>query len=397
MIPDCGVVLAAGEGTRLRPLTHNRPKPMLPAANRPILEYVLETLVEAGVSELVLVVGYKRDRVQEHFGPTFRDVPIRYVVQEKQLGSGHALLQAREAVDEPMLVVNGDRVIEPDMVRAVAERYGETGRATMAVLEHPEAHTYGAVRLDGERVVELVEKPTAGQYRLINAGVYAFGSAMFETVDETPREEGELGLTEALVRRIEEGIAVEGVLVDGLWADATFPWDLLDLSREVLREGRVSEDERQPSVYVSKRARVHETATLQAPVVVGPDCEVGPGAVVGPNVALGRNVTLGANSTVVGSVLDADTRVGAGSTLVETVTGQDVHLGAGTVVAGGPADVVLDERVFQGQDLGAVFADRVRAGGCVSTEPGALVGTGATIGTGVVVRGRVPVDAEVVR
>jgi glucose-1-phosphate thymidylyltransferase len=397
MIPDCGVVLAAGEGTRLRPLTHNRPKPMLPAANRPILEYVLETLVEAGVSELVLVVGYKRDRVQEHFGPTFRDVPIRYVVQEKQLGSGHALLQAREAVDEPMLVVNGDRVIEPEMVRAVAERYGETGRATMAVLEHPEAHTYGAVRLDGERVVELVEKPTAGQYRLINAGVYAFGSAMFETVDETPREEGELGLTEALVRRIEEGIAVEGVLVDGLWADATFPWDLLDLSREVLREGRVSEDERQPSVYVSKRARVHETATLQAPVVVGPDCEVGPGAVVGPNVALGRNVTLGANSTVVGSVLDADTRVGAGSTLVETVTGQDVHLGAGTVVAGGPADVVLDERVFQGQDLGAVFADRVRAGGCVSTEPGALVGTGATIGTGVVVRGRVPVDAEVVR
>jgi glucose-1-phosphate thymidylyltransferase len=122
MIPECGVVLAAGEGTRLRPLTHNRPKPMLPAANRPILEHVLETLVEAGVTELVLVVGYKRDRVQEHFGPTFQDIPIRYVVQEKQLGSGHALLQAREAVDEPMLVVNGDRVIEPEMVRAVASR-----------------------------------------------------------------------------------------------------------------------------------------------------------------------------------------------------------------------------------------------------------------------------------
>jgi glucose-1-phosphate thymidylyltransferase len=370
---------------------------MLPAANRPILEHVLETLVEAGVTELVLVVGYKRDRVQEHFGPTFRDVPIRYVVQEKQLGSGHALLQAREAIDEPMLVVNGDRVIEPEMVQAVASRYEATGRPTLAVLEHPEAHTYGAVSIDGERVVEIVEKPTAGQYRLINAGVYAFGPSMFETIQQTPRDEGELGLTEALVRRIEEGMDVEGVLVDGLWADATFPWDLLELSREVLREGRVAEDERHPSVFVSRTARVHDSATLQGPVVVGPDCEVGPGVVVGPNVALGRNVTLGANTTVVGSVLDADTRVGPGSTLVETVAGQDVHLGAGTVVAGGPADVVLDERVFQGQELGAVFADRVRGGGCVSADPGALVGTGATLGTGVVVRGRVPAGAEVVR
>lgn len=397
MMPDCGVVLAAGEGTRLHPLTHNRPKPMLPAANRPILEHVLETLVDAGVTELVLVVGYKRDRVQEHFGPTFRDVPIRYVVQGKQLGSGHALLQACEVVDGPMLVVNGDRVIETEMVRAVAERYEATGEATLAVLEHPEAHTYGAVRLDGERVVELVEKPTAGEYRLINAGVYAFGPSMFETVDDTPRDEGELGLTEALVRRIEDGGSVEGVLVDGLWADATFPWDLLELSREVLREGRVSEDERHPSVHVSRTARVHDSATLQGPVVVGPDCEVGPGAVVGPNVALGRNVTVGANATIVGSVLDADTRVGAGSTLVETVTGQDVHLGAGTVVSGGPADVVLDERVFPGQDLGAVFADRVRSGGGVTADPGALVGTGATIGSGVVVGGRVPADAEVVR
>jgi glucose-1-phosphate thymidylyltransferase len=370
---------------------------MLPATNRPILEHVLETLVDAGVEELVLVVGYKRDRVQEHFGPTFRDVPIRYVVQRKQLGSGHALLQAREEVDGSMLVVNGDRVIEPEMVRAVASRYEETGEATLAVLEHPEAHTYGAVRLEDDQVVELVEKPMAGEYRLINAGIYAFGPTMFETVEETPREAGELALTEAIVGRIGAGVPVQGVLVEGLWADATFPWDLLELSREVLREGRVTEDERHPSVFVSKRARVHDSAVLQGPVVVGPDCEVGPGAVVGPNVALGRNVTVGANSTVVGSVLDADTRVGPGSTLVDTVTGQDVHLGAGTVVPGGPADVVLEGRVFPGEALGAVFADRVRAGGGVTADPGTLVGTSASIGNGVVVSGRIATDAEVVR
>ncbi|MBO4249570.1 nucleotidyltransferase family protein, partial [Halomicrobium sp. IBSBa] len=102
---DTAVVLAAGEGTRLRPLTRNRPKPMLPAANRPILEHVFDALVEAGIEKLVAVVGYKRDRVQDHFGPTYRGVPISYVSQTKQLGSGHALLQARSAVDGPVLVM----------------------------------------------------------------------------------------------------------------------------------------------------------------------------------------------------------------------------------------------------------------------------------------------------
>jgi glucose-1-phosphate thymidylyltransferase len=370
---------------------------MLPAANRPILEHVLETLVTAGVAELILVVGYKRNRVQEHFGPTFQDIPIRYVVQEKQLGSGHALLQVRNEVDEPMLVVNGDRVIEPEMVRAVASRHEATGNASLAVLEHPAAHTYGAVRIDSSRVTELVEKPMAGEYRLINAGIYAFAPTIFDIIKETPRDAGELALTDALIGRIEAEVPVEGVPVQGIWADATYPWDLLKLSREVLREGRVSEGERHVSVYVSQTARIHDTATLQGPVVVGPDCEVGPGTVIGPDVALGQNVTVGANSTVVESVLDADTRVGPGSTLIETVTGQDVTLGAGTTVSGGPADVVLDERVFPGQDLGAVFADRVRSAGGVTADPGTLVGTGADIAPGVVVSGRIPTDAEVVR
>jgi glucose-1-phosphate thymidylyltransferase len=150
-------------------------------------------------------------------------------------------------------------------------------------------------------------------------------------------------------------------------------------------------------VYVSASARVHGTATLQSPVVVGDDCEVGAGAVVGPNVALGRNVTVGANATVVDSVIDTDTRVGVASTLVGTVTGENVDLGAGTVVPGGPGDVTLEDRVFRDRDLGAVFADRVRTGGRVAADPGALVGPGAHLHTGVTVGGRVGAGVEVTR
>jgi glucose-1-phosphate thymidylyltransferase len=370
---------------------------MLPAANRPILEHVLETLVEAGVSRLVVVVGYKRDRVQEHFGPTFRDVPIDYVVQDKQLGSGHAVMQARTTVDGPVLVLNGDRVIEPSMVEAVARRFATTGSPALALLEHPRAHTYGAVRLDGDRVVDLVEKPAEGAFRLINAGIYAVDEVLFDRLETTPRTEGELGLTEALAAHVDDGGRLEGVMTDGLWADATYPWDMLVLSRAILETGRILHPEARTSVHVAPSASVHETAVLEAPVVVGPDCEIGPGVALGPHAAVGRNVTVGANATILNSLVDADSRVGAGSTLIDCVTGQDVALGAGTTVAGGPAEVALDGRIFHSEDLGAVFGDRVRVDGAVTAEPGALVGPEATIESGVVVDGYVQRGARVVR
>ncbi|MFC6940268.1 sugar phosphate nucleotidyltransferase [Salinirubellus sp. GCM10025818] len=396
MTIETGVVLAAGEGTRLRPMTHNRPKPMLPAANRPILEHVLDALVDAGVSELVLVVGYKRDRVQDHVGPTYRGLPVEYVGQGKQLGSGHALLQAREAASGSMLVVNGDRIIDRGMTTSVVEAFD--GETTIGVVREHNPGRYGSVEVEGDRVVGLIENPDEPTFGFVNAGIYAFTAGVFDRLEATPRTDGELPITDTVLREAEsEEGSVRAVEVEGLWADATYPWDLLYLTRRLLEEGRVSGTEQHPGVYVSASARVHETATLQSPVVVGDDCEVGAGAVVGPNVALGRNVTVGANATVVDSVIDTDTRVGVASTLVGTVTGENVDLGAGTVVPGGPGDVTLEDRVFRDRDLGAVFADRVRTGGRVAADPGALVGPGAHLHTGVTVGGRVGAGVEVTR
>jgi len=393
---DTAVVLAAGEGTRLRPLTRNRPKPMLPAANRPILEHVFDALVEAGIEQLVAVVGFKRDRVQDHFGPTYRGVPITYVTQNKQLGSGHALLQARTAVDGPLLVMNGDRLVDAGTIEAVATSYDETGDTSIAVVERQDTSRYGAVQVRDRDIVEIIEKPREGDYRLINGGVYAFDGDVFDAIDETTRHAGELALTDTIELLLETD-RVRAVEVDGMWVDATYPWDLLTVASEVLARGRVVESPRDEQVWVDDSARVHNEAVLQAPVVVGPDCEVGPDAVIGPDVALGRNVTVGSNTVVQHSVLDADTRVDPSSTLIDTVTGQDVTLGVDTVAPGGPADVQVGTEVFEDQQLGAVVADRVDARGDVSFVPGSLVGPNARIATGVTVDGTVPEDAEVVR
>jgi glucose-1-phosphate thymidylyltransferase len=399
MTIDTAVVLAAGEGNRLRPLTHNRPKPMLPAANRPILEYVLDALVDAGIARLCLVVGYKRDRVQDHFGPTYRDVPIDYVVQGKQLGSGHALQQAAGTVDDSFVVVNGDRVIQSKMVSAVVDAH-EDDPAALAVLEHGNAQRYGAVDVEDGVITAFVEKPDRNAFRLINAGVYAFDRSIFDALARADRVDGTLPLTTA-VEDLVEARQVAAVRTDGLWVDATYPWDLLEVAHEVLRHGIVEPPERDADgpgdVWVADSARIDPDATLQGPVVVGPDTEVAAGAVVGPNVALGRNATVGANATVTASVLDTDTRVGPGSVLIDCVTGHDVHLGPATVAPGGPADVQVEETVHRGERLGAVFGDRVRADGGVDCAPGTLVGTSAHLRTGVVASGHVRTDAEVIR
>ncbi|MEF8780488.1 MAG: sugar phosphate nucleotidyltransferase [Haloferacaceae archaeon] len=393
------VVLAGGEGERLRPLTTNRPKPMLPAGNRPILEYVFDSLIESGIERIHVVVGYRGTRVQDHFGPTYRDVPLQYHRQEKQLGSGHALLQVRDAIREPFLAVNGDQIAEPTIVADVlAEHERGDAVATLSVVESEEASRYGSVRLDGDEVIELVERPGGDDYRLLNAGVYGFDAAFLDELDATPRENGSLTLPGAVSRLVgDDAHLVRGVKTEGFWTDATYPWDLLTAARQVFAMEWIGLPERSEGVWIADSATVHPDATLQPPVAVSADCEVGAGAVVGPTVALGTNATVEANAVVRDSVIGDDSRIGANATAIDAVFGQDVGFGPGSVIPGGKGDVRVNDRIHEGARLGAVLADRVDAEAGVSFAPGVLVGPSASIDGGVRIALNVTEGAEVTR
>ena len=397
MTIDTAVVLAAGEGERLRPLTAHRPKPMLPAGNRPILEHVLDSLLDAGITDLHLVVGYGRDRVQDHFGYAYRDHPLTYHHQEQQLGTGHAVLQVEGAMDGDFLVVNGDDVLSSRIVADVLAGHDDDAAATVGVFETDRAPEYGVVELDGDRVVTVRERPDGDHHRLLNLGAYAFTPAIFEEIRGTPRHDGEFSLPDTLARLVDAGETVRGVLTDGIWQDATYPWDLLDLAEVVLNNGLAGGIERADGITADQTARIHDAATLTPPVVLGPEVVVEPGAVVGPYAAVGRNVTVGAGAVVRRSVIDDDTRIGRNATAVEAVTGQYVHLGDGVVVPGGPGDVRVGDRVHEECRLGGLVADRARLGGGVTVAPGTLVGPGARVEPGVVVEGRVADGERVVR
>jgi glucose-1-phosphate thymidylyltransferase len=382
------VILAAGEGRRLEPFTDVRPKPMLPIVNRPLLEHVVEAVAEAGVEDIVLVVGYKRERIQDHFGDGDDwGVSIEYAVQDRQLGTGHAVLQAEAFVDGDFLALNGDRVIEPTIVEQLldADRGND---ALMAVTRSGEPSDYGVVELDGRRVANLQEKPPAHSVTsdLINAGVYAFGEDVFDAIRGT-RTDGEQALTDTLEGHIADD-AVRAVTFQGQWLDVSHLWDLLSVNAGVL--------DRQGS-EVADHVRVHDEATVTGTVAIGPDTRVRPGATVLRGTSLGANVDVGANAVVSNAVVLPDATIEPGCVLRDCVVGENACVGPNVTVEGGRADLVVDGTHHEGVRFGGAFGDNAELGGAVTVEPGAVVGTGARVECGSVVSGRIPSDAEVRR
>ncbi len=380
------IVLAAGEGIRLRPLTKYRPKPMLPAGTSPILEHVLDALIESGLSDIHLVVGHRRSRIQSHFGSTYRGAALTYHVQEKQLGTGHALLAADPPKDRPFMVVYGDQLVDETLIEDVLSRHARGDAvATLGVIPGKDVSRYGGAIIEHGAVVELVDRPEdAGDY-VLNAGVYLFEPRVLQAVADAEPRDGEQSMIDGISTLVEADATVAGAISDGFWVDATFPWDLLTITEQLLARGHDGRRDRR-----DQAAHIHEDATIREPVSIAPDCEVGPGAVVGPDTALGENVTVGANAVVSRSVLDSDSRVGANATLADVVTGVGVRVGAGSSAPGGPGDVRVDDRVFERERLGALLADRVIDRGGVTYLPGTIVGADSELQTGTVVRGSLP-------
>ena len=391
---NSGVVLAAGEGERLRPLTRNRPKPMLSAGTRPILAHVLDALVNAGVDDLHIVVGYNRDRVQNHFGSMYRNRRITYHVEEKQLGTGHAVLQVHDEIDEDFVVINGDELVRNEVIADVIEAHSMDTVATMSVLESEQAAEFGAVLVDDNRVTELVEKPNTGGYRLLNRGVYALGPSIFRTL-RSIESDGELRLTDAIAAQIDAGNEVRGVHTDSLWEAATYPWDLLAVNTQVLTQGWVPQTEQDSGVYVHEAASVHEDAVLTPPVVIDGDAVVGAGAVIGPYTAVGRNSTIGAGAVLEQSLTESDVQVGPNATVIESILAQGARAGAGVTLGGGPSNIQLGDQVHREQTLGTVLADRARLESGVTVTPGTLIGPNATVADGSTVRSNVEANSEV--
>ena len=389
--PVTAVILAAGEGRRLEPLTNRRPKPMVPVANRPLLEHVIEAVAAAGVDRIVLVVGYRQERIRNHFGDGDDwDVTIEYVEQSTQLGTGHAVLQAEPVVDGPFVVLNGDRIVNPEAVSAVRDRLsdGDAPLVTVTAVETP--GDYGVVTLDGNRVTEIDEKPEGSvDTNRINAGVYGFTTAIFDAIRAT-NTAGELAIT-ATLNDLAERDEVIGVGYDGRWLDVSNLWDVLSVNAALIHD---SDHARQAPATAQ---RIGDTVTVADDVVLAGNVRVGPNATLSGATAIGSNVTVAANAVVENSVVFPDAVIGPGAVVRDAVVAGNAGVGPNATIVGGEATVVVGDAVHRDVTLGGVVGDNTSVGGGATLTDGAVVGDDVRAEAGVVIDGRIESGAVVRR
>jgi len=226
------IVPAAGEGTRLRPLTADRPKPLVEVAGQPLLAHVFDALAPSDPASFVVVIGYRGEQVREHFGDSFGGVPIEYVCQPEQVGLADAVGRAGAVVDGPAIVCNGDNVFATDLepLAAAHEAAEEDPVATMLVEDASieTARETGVVVTDDRGHVEcVVEKPDAPPSTLVSAGAIAVEPAIFEAIDAIePADTGEYELADALTWLIERGETVNTHRFEGERVNVNTPADV---------------------------------------------------------------------------------------------------------------------------------------------------------------------------
>ena len=392
------VILAAGEGRRLEPLTNRRPKPMVPVANRPLLEHVLEAVVAAGIDHVVFVVGYRQERIRNHFGDGDEwGIDVEYVEQSTQLGTGHAVLQAEPAVDGPFVVVNGDRIVDPSIVTTVCDRAasGETPTVAVTRVDNPQA--YGVVTLEGDRVVAIDEKPDVPvETGRINAGVYGFSPAIFEAIRETTTA-GELTIT-ATLNDVASAAGVYAVSYDGRWLDVSNLWDLLAVNAALIGADEAASESTVGEAVASETTGAHaDSVSVADDAVLADTVRVGPNVTLGGATAIGRNATVEAGAVVENAVVFPDAVIGAGAVVRGAIVAGNARIGPNATVAGEPATVVVGDTVHHDVALSGVVGDNATIGAGATLTDGAVVGDDVAAEAGVVVDGRVAPGAVVRR
>ncbi len=231
------VVLAAGKGTRLRPLTENKPKAMVEIDDQPLVQYCFDKLIELGAEELIVVVGYEKDCIIEHFGDAYRDVPITYTEQEEQNGLAHALLTAEEHVDDDFMLMLGDNVFEANLHDVLRRHREDRADAAFLVEEVPweEASRYGVCDTnDYGEIVEVIEKPDDPPTNLVMTGFYTFTPAIFHACQLIqPSDRGEYEISDAIDLLIQSGRTIDAIGLDGWRIDVGYPEDREEAERRI--------------------------------------------------------------------------------------------------------------------------------------------------------------------
>ncbi len=381
------VILAAGEGQRLKPFTVTRPKAMISIAGKPILQFIIESLAENGIRDIIVVVGYRKEQVFDYFGTGEQfDVDIRYVTQAQQLGTAHALVQAKNMVKDEFLVLSGDNLIEAP---TIAEFAGAEPAAVL-VKRVSDPVRYGVVNIERGKIAGIVEKPKEAGSNLVNTGIYAFSKDFFKYTENV------LDIPDVLNNMLAEGHSIKAVETGGTWLDVVYPWDIISLNDAILKNievglGGTIED----GVIVKGKVMVGEGTVIRAgsciygPAVIGRGCDIGPYVCVMPSTSIGDNVVLASFTQIKNSVIGNDINMGPGCFISDSVIDKGCVIKGRFTALGGPSEVRVNDE-SPAINVGVIMGEDCKIESNVTAQPGVIVGNYSQVQLMKLISGRLP-------
>ena len=408
------IILAAGEGTRMLPLTSTKPKPMLPIATKPILEHIINATKKAGVKDIVIVQDKGR-YIERYFGNGEKlGVKLRYVVQEQKLGTGHAISLCESYITgKNFLVVNGDNFVRVDALSNLVRKH--KGDATITLLEVPDKELMGTlstVKIEKDRITKITEKPKPHEILspFASIGTYAFSSYLFDAIRRTGKSpRGEFELPTAMQLLLDEGRKMYFVKTH-YWQHISYPWDLLTANKMFLDEAKAkvkgSEIEDNVAIkgklIVGSNTLIKSGTYIEGPVMIGDNCTVGPNCFLRAYTCLGNNVRVGNGVEIKNSIIMDGTHIPHLSYVGDSIIGENVNFGAGAILTNFRLDgqnvkvMIKDKLVDSGlRKLGAIVGDNVKFGSNVVVNPGKKIGANSFIWPGKVITEDVQDNSEV--
>jgi mannose-1-phosphate guanylyltransferase / phosphomannomutase len=371
------VIMAGGEGTRLRPLTSNAPKPMMPLANRPMMEHIVTLLRRHGFEDIVVTVAFMANHIRTYFGDGSEyGVRMVYATEENPLGTAGSVRNAMDELDERFLVISGDVLTDIDLGRIVDFHDEKKSLATIGLVAVENPLEFGIVitREDGS-IERFLEKPSWGQVfsDTINTGIFVLEPEIFDYI--APDRSVDFS-SEVFPALLADGKPIYGAVADGYWEDVGTLEAYLKSHKDIL-DGQVQVEvpgfELGDGVFLGEGAEVHPEAVLTGPAIIGDYCRVEAGARVGEYTVLGTNVRVRSGADIQRSVVHDNTYLGEGARLRGAIVGRACDLRTGVRCEEG---VVLGDECFIG--------DQALIGAGVKVFPFKTVEAGAVVNSSIV-------------
>ena len=381
------VILAAGEGQRLRPFTVNKPKAMLSIAGRPILSYVIEALAQNGIHNVVLVLGYHKEQVLDWLSLSEPPgVEITCVTQANQLGSAHALAQVESYVDDSFVMLPGDKLIEAS---TIAKFISVSPQAVMTKrVDNP--GRYGVLTIEKGMLKSITEKPRDPPSNIINTSVYAFNKKVFDFIRP------ELDIPDVLNKMVSKGVAISTQETEGIWLDVVYPWDILNLNGVVLHRLNASLGGQiealvaiKGQVSIGKGTIIRSNSYLAGPLTIGENCDIGPNVCLMAFTSIGDNVSISPFTEITNSVIGDDVIIGSGCMIQDSVIDQGCNINGHLTACRGDAEVEINGEHHR-VTVGAMLGEGCTLDNGVVAQPGVIVGNNSQVKAMKLISGRLP-------